>query len=184
MSGATWATGHLYNALSLNGTNNYALVSNYAKPSTKATYTAWVYANANTTWGTILKNWGESSSGQIHLGLGNGDGKLGVYVTQANGTVVQASDSGAFPTGQWVHVAVVADGSFIRLYKNGLQAASVAYNGTLKTSFNPLGIGVKPNDAGTGPASSVAGYWNGSIDDVRVYVRALSGSEIAALAAQ
>jgi alpha-mannosidase len=184
VSGAVWVSGHLNNALNFNGTSNYVLVGNYPKPSTTATYTAWVYANSVTTWASIIKNWGNSSTGQIHLGINNTTGKLGVYVTQSNGTTVNCSEGTAFPTSSWQHVAVVADGSNIRLYRNGTQVASVGYNGTLKTGFTALGIGVKLNDAGTGPDSASPGYWNGKIDDVRVYSRALSAQEISTLAGQ
>jgi alpha-mannosidase len=184
VSGASWTTGHLSNALSFNGSSNYVLAGNYPKPTTTATYTAWVYANSAPTWASIIKNWGNTTAGQIHLGIDNTSGKLSVYMTQSNGTTVNCIEATAFPTGSWQHVATVADGSTIRLYRNGTQVASVSYNGTLKTSFNALGIGVKPNEAGTGPDSTNPGYWNGKIDDVRIYNRALSAQEITTLASQ
>jgi hypothetical protein len=69
--------------------------------------------------------------------------------TNINGSVA--------PTTQWVHLAIVQDGSTRRLYVNGVQAASgssQAANGT-----GPLWIG---------GAASVSEYFQGAIDEVRL----------------
>ncbi len=170
--------------LSFNGTNSYAFATNYTKPTTTATYSAWVYATSTSNnFATIIGNWGDTICGQIHLDLAGTPKHLNVDITDnSNGANVNCSDFTPFSTNQWVHVAVVADGSYIRLYKNGTQVASVTYSGTLKTSFKPLGIGVKLNDAGTGSSTVNPGYWDGEIADVRVYSRALSSTEIANMA--
>lgn len=182
--GASEIDGKLKGARYFDGLDDYILIQNYIKPETFATYSAWVKADSLTTWGTILKNWGEWNKGQIQLGLENNTGCLSVHITQKNGEEVSCSEMSPFPTGTWQHVAVVADGSKIRLYRNGTETASTGYNGSLYTSFAPLGIGVKPNDAGTGAASasSSPGFWNGSIDDVRVYSSAFDAEEIGVLA--
>lgn len=182
--GASPVEGKLSGAMNFDGQDDYILISDYEKPSSFATYSAWVKADSLTNWGTILKNWGESTAGQIQLGLESNSGKLSVHIMQSNGNEVSCSEASAFPTGIWQHVAVTADGSRIRLYRNGVETASTGYNGSLKTSFAPLGIGTKPNDAGTRAAAAGAspGWWNGDIDDVRIYSKALSTEEIGLLA--
>ena len=71
----------------------------------------------------------------------------------------------------WTHLAVTYDNATLRLYINGVQASSVAYTGNLITSANPLQIG----------GDSLYGqYFQGIIDEVRVYDRALSQAEIQA----
>lgn len=78
----------------------------------------------------------------------------------------------AVPVGEWVHVAGTFDGEYMKLYMNGdLQASGTGMNGsTIYNSTAPLVIGA--NDAGIG------NLFDGSVDEVRVLDRALSGNEI------
>ena len=63
------------------------------------------------------------------------------------------------------------DNATLRLYVNGVQTSSAAYTGSIATSANPLQIG----------GDSLYGqYFQGLIDEVRVYNRALSQAEIQA----
>jgi hypothetical protein len=61
------------------------------------------------------------------------------------------------------------DGATLRLYVNGTQAATRAVTGTIQSGTNPLWIG------GNQPYGE---YFNGLIDEVRVYNRALAPGEI------
>ena len=85
------------------------------------------------------------------------------------GTFGEAWGSGALPTNTWTHLAVSYDRVTLRLYINGVQAASTPYTGAIATSANPLQIG----------GDSIYGqYFQGLIDEVRVYNRALTPAEI------
>ena len=67
------------------------------------------------------------------------------------------------------------------MYVNGDQVASTTYVGTLAnktTGATGIGIGVKPNTAGSAVSAGAAGYWNGSIDDVAIFDHALTKSDI------
>jgi hypothetical protein len=100
-----------------------------------------------------------------------GDGSVGPGVrvmTQSDGN---ASSPTALPLNAWSHLAATYDGSMLRLFVNGVQVASAAYTGSLSTSTNPLRIG---GNSGFGE------YFAGVIDEVRIYYRALTPSEIAA----
>ena len=185
MVNAAPVPGKIDNALNLDGSSGYAMVAGlgaYSLPSDTATYSAWVYAGSAPTGRSILQNWGTTATGQVSLAV-DGSGRLRARIAQANGTVITATDTAAFPTASWQHLTVVADGARLRLYRNGIEVSSAAYDGTLKTGFGALGIGVTPNDTGTGPATTGPGHWTGMIDDVRVTTAALNQSEITALAA-
>jgi concanavalin A-like lectin/glucanase superfamily protein len=70
----------------------------------------------------------------------------------------------------WSHLAFTWDGSTTRLYVNGAQVATAALTGTAVTSTGLLRIG----------GNSIWGEWfSGAIDEVRVYNRALTATEIA-----
>jgi hypothetical protein len=73
------------------------------------------------------------------------------------------------PGVQWVHLATTYDGSTLRLYKNGVQVAvlsGIPFQWTASGTFTLCGQG-----AGTTP-------WAGRIDEVKVWGRALSATEV------
>ena len=75
----------------------------------------------------------------------------------------------ANPLNTWTHVALTYDGATLRLYVNGSQAATRAATGAIQTTTNPLWIG------GNQPYGE---YFQGLIDEARVYNRALTQTEI------
>ncbi len=75
------------------------------------------------------------------------------------------------PVGVWSYVAVTYDGSMLRLFVNGDQVASQHTTGAVKRSGNPLWLG------GNHPYGE---YFDGLIDEARVYDRALTEAEIRA----
>ncbi len=102
------------------------------------------------------------------------DGKLLTRLT--DGTSALMSDV-VICDGAWHHVGVVWDGSRRHLYVDGLPAGSDAA---------PL-AGLQASDGqmhiGAGKTLLSFQCWNGLIDDVRIYDRALDAGEIAAMAA-
>lgn len=78
--------------------------------------------------------------------------------------------------GEWQHVALTYDGAIATLYVDGVAVASGAISGNLDISDVFFGIGAKPV---FGTYSAVAGdFFEGQADDVRLYNRALSASEV------
>ena len=79
----------------------------------------------------------------------------------------------------WYHVAAVYDGTEMQLYLNGVLVGSMPKTGSVdSTDHQPFNIGANPIGFDN------TRFWNGKIDDVRIYNRALSQSEIEALASQ
>src|SRR5262249_25131506 len=71
----------------------------------------------------------------------------------------------------WTHLAATYDGTTLRLFVNGMLVSSVATSGPIITSTNQLQIG----------GDSIYGqYFQGRIDEVRVYNAALSAAQITA----
>ena len=73
----------------------------------------------------------------------------------------------------WAHVAMVFDGKTLKLYMDAKKAASAAAAGKLATTDTPFFIG--------GRAADSPQKFEGLIDEVRLFKRALSQSEIQAL---
>jgi hypothetical protein len=74
-----------------------------------------------------------------------------------------------------MHLAATYDGSTMRIYVNGLLDNSATTAITINTNALALGVGGQSN-------GDPARIFSGAIDDARVYGRALSANEIAALA--
>lgn len=96
---------------------------------------------------------------------------------KTNGTTqTLIASNGALAAGQWTHVAATYDGEFMKLYLDGVEIAAKAASGNISTNSSvPVWIGANPLTASRKP-------WNGQIDEVRVYSRALSGPELLSLA--
>ncbi len=81
------------------------------------------------------------------------------------------------PLNTWTHVAATYDGSYVKLYENGVEVYSLSVTGTGQTSNWDLGIGYEPYYPEKFPR-----YFEGVIDEVRVWSRALDANEIMASA--
>lgn len=101
------------------------------------------------------------------------DGKIEFWINrESNGGKYRLLSVEDYPTGGWTHVAGTFDGSTSVIYINGVADYSAGYGPqAIKTNRNPLTIGAR----GTG------NRWEGELDEIRVYDRALSSKEIAAL---
>lgn len=183
-----WAAGQIGGALTFRGPDtggDYVLVPDYTKPGDHFSVSAWVWADPrDNTWpeSGIVQSGGVTTRGPIGLviRLKNRDqafGPLGNTSADSVGTAA-VNETVGFPTGNWQHVGVVADGSQLRLYRNGAEVATAAYSPPLGQPITPeLGIGVTPDDGGF-PWS---GFWQGKIDDVGLWNTALSAAQMASI---
>ena len=81
--------------------------------------------------------------------------------------------SGFWDVGVWHHICLTYDGSMARLYTDGAEATSATKNWNL--ALNRAHVGRQVN--------GYAEFWDGLIDDVRIYDYALSPAEVKKLAA-
>jgi hypothetical protein len=98
---------------------------------------------------------------------GGGTAQLNAWWTGA-----QSMYGNPVQQGTWTHVAVTAGANTMRLYVNGTQVRSKAISGSLPATSGALRIG--------GNAVWSNEFFDGTLDDVRVYSRALSAAEIQA----
>ena len=112
------------------------------------------------------------------FGLGSGTG----YIQDFSVTISN------FSPNTWVHLALTYDGADVKLYSNGtldgtLNAGNVGSYPPLNASFSGnTYIGATHRTVGTSdPTSSVEAYLTGKIDEVAIFNKALTSTEIAAL---
>src|SRR5262249_36729052 len=160
---------------------DYVRVPTYPKTTNTLSISAWVLAEGRPTWASIAKNWGVSLAGPFHFGLRDTAGDLDIFITTTSGQF-NVREGQPIPTGQWQHVMFTADGAMLRLFRNGELVGSAPYSGNfVNPSIAALGIGVKLNDSGTAADTGAPGYWQGKIDDLAIWHRALSAAEAQAI---
>ena len=163
MDGPARTTGRFGRGLRLDGVDDAVQlpITQSLAFSSAFTIEAWI---APTTFGRERSLW-RTSGAMLTL---RADGTI-VPVAVLSDEQVGFVSSGTLPLDTWSHVAMTYDGSMLRLYINGAEAGSRAATGTL--------VPASPPEAGIlGGASAFAG----TIDELRLYRRALSASEIAA----
>ena len=162
-------------ALNLNGSTTYATVTDQAAldSGSALTLSAWIRPRAKAEQVLISRALMGSVDG-YELALSS-TGKVFARVNQASsGDSYRVNSSTSYPTTgtAWMHVAATYDGSRIRLYINGILEGNVP---------GPLAIGTGSVAVGLGAQSDGTRPFNGTLEEVRIYNLALSGTEIAAL---
>ncbi len=169
ISGATWtASGRFGSALSFNGLNSWVTVNdaNSLDLTTGMTLEAWVNPRTLSSWREVVFK--ERTGGLSYALYANTAGN------RPAGYIRLSSDVGLsgtlqLPVNSWTHLAVTYDGVTLRLFVNGTQVGSRAVAGSIPASTSPLRMG----------GNAVWGeYFDGLIDEVRVYNRALTQAEI------
>ncbi|HEX5016989.1 MAG TPA: LamG domain-containing protein [Actinomycetes bacterium] len=81
------------------------------------------------------------------------------------------------PANTWTHVAARYNGSRLAIFIDGQRAGSVAVSGTTCANNEPLAVGAK-----NAPAKGILeAFWDGQLDDVRIYDKALTPRRIASI---
>ena len=171
VSGATRTpSGRFGAALAFDGVNDWVTVNdaNSLDLTTAMTLEAWVFPTVTPSgWRTLIA---KEASGRLcyylHAGTDNGNRPAaGVYVGADR--VLYGTTTAA--TNAWTHLAATYDGQQQRFYVNGAQVASRSQTGASLTSTSALRIG------GNGPFGE---FFAGRIDEVRIYNRVLTATEI------
>ena len=167
----TWRPlgGQVNGALEFDGVDDYIDLGNLDVYGNKLTILAWFKADSLGESRIISKANGTSTASHWWM-LGNYYGKLRFRLRTDGTTQTLVSGSVVVSAGVWTHAAAVYDGSNMILYKNGVEASRMSKTGAISTdSTLPAWIGQNPG--GYGP-------FDGLIDDVRIYNRALGPGEI------
>ena len=174
ISGAQWAAAGRYgSALRFDGINDVVSVPDAAALdlTTGMTLEAWVNPAVATDWRTVILK--EINAGLAYALYSNHNSPSPAGYAHIVGTAISDGTGGptTLPLNTWSHVATTYDGANLRLFVNGAQVSSRALTGSMIQSTNPLRVG----------GNAVWGeYFSGLIDEVRIYNRALTASEIQA----
>lgn len=183
-NGTSFVDGRVNRAFHLDGVDDYVDVG--ALPAVAGadalTVTAWVRrAHGDFSVGGIVGQWNTGGAGQNRFLLYNSEGALagqgGFVVEFAGGGALSVVGTAPIPVGEWQHIAAVWRGSdgFIGLYKNGVLESSTT--GPAGKRLNDVAVpAAKLGEWGV--VRSQAYKWPGDLDEVAVFNRALTATEI------
>ncbi|MBE0536644.1 MAG: family 10 glycosylhydrolase [Phycisphaerae bacterium] len=172
LNGCAWlpSGGVFGGAIQLDGVDDFVRTPFVLDPA-DGPLSAMAWVKGGQPWEVILAQTSGAGIGREWLQT-NASGKL--LTRLSDGLTLLSSDT-AICDGDWHHVGVIWDGARRYLYVDGAQVAS---------DTEPL-VGLQSADGkmhiGAGQTLLAAHFWTGQIDDVRIYDRALSEAEMAAM---
>ncbi|MFA5293857.1 MAG: LamG domain-containing protein [Phycisphaerae bacterium] len=179
--GATWTTGQIDGALNFDGSNDYVSVpdnDNSLDMDNEMTITAWIKPSNISSYYCIAAKQPSGTAGNNYPGnyefrIAQTSGLLQLW-HQGTGTTYGYTgyvSTTAVTAGVWQHVTVtLKEGDSVKFYINGAPAGTLSQTAVFGIVNNePVRIGARKDSA----------YWfYGSMDNIRIYNRALSGTEI------
>ncbi|MFA5141800.1 MAG: LamG domain-containing protein [Candidatus Woesearchaeota archaeon] len=179
-NGAIWTSSGKYNgAYQFDGANDYITIPDSStldqSGANGITFSVWAKHGslAKKNWEAIMAK-GDTAY-RIHLcGELTACPTVGAFSFGSNGLSDTEIGTSIIPQNDvWYHVAVTYNGSLKVMYINGVQQISEAATGSISLNDYPLSIGENLEATGR--------YWNGSLDEFRMWNRSLSAAEISEL---
>jgi hypothetical protein len=170
-----WVAGYVGGALKLDGTDDYVSlpIGSMMSSLTNSTLALWVnFSGQGGAWQRVL-DFGTSTANYIYVCPQDGGGALHVAITANTGSWTDiVAPTGGLPTG-WHHLAVAIDGKAknLKIFLDGQVVADAA---TLY-SLSDLG---NTTQNWLGRSEYADPYFNGVLDDFRIYNEALSAAQI------
>jgi hypothetical protein len=173
-----WAAGRSAGGLAVGGTGFVQVNASASIDSIteQVTVSGWGFLDRTITdeYATIVSREDAATIDQhYHIGLYRNLVPT-TFITTEGGIVILRGP--AAKVGSWVHLATTYDGSVVRFYVDGAEVMSQTLTGPFKPDTTPVILGGNGN-AGAGVTERFAGR----IDEIMLYRRALSATEIARL---
>ena len=167
-----WVTGIYGNAIIFDGINDHVNISdsNITNVTDPFTLSAWIRRNQTGADNSIIDHRDGSSNG-YGMRITDTD-QLRCFVNADTGTLSVASTS-TIGAGGWTHVTCNYNAGNMSVYINGSYDRSDTLSSDATRGGGITRIGVSSSDTR---------YMNGTIDEIRIYNRALSASQISQLA--
>lgn len=170
-------TGYWGRSLKLDGTANaYAtLPAGIVNTLSDFTISTWIKLDAVSTWMRLF-DFGNGSATNMFLtiqaGISNGMSIVRYAIKNNNSAEQQVSTNQLLPLNTWMHMAITQSGNTCSIYINGIRVATNT-NMTMK----PANMGIT-NLNYLGKSQYNDPLFKGSIDEFKIYSRALSDAEI------
>ncbi|MGD8499259.1 MAG: LamG domain-containing protein, partial [Phycisphaerales bacterium] len=172
MGDPQWVIGHDGGALEFDGSSAYVDCGN-AEALNVDVFSVSFWCNIPSTQGYnhMVSRGSHASASAVNWGVMMHSGEQRILFESFNDTTwpgIRADTT----IGEWHHVVATYDGDTMQLYHDGALAETTSGAGMLLDQSRPFLIGAR-SDAGTANA-----FFNGSIDDVRIYNKVLTQDEV------
>ena len=172
VNGPTWTTGRQGSAIQFDATNDYVDTALESAFDFTGPFSVSLWAKRNSwshAWEAMVTKadsaWGVSR---------NATARGANFTTfNSSGSAQDLTGSTVIDNNQWHHIVAVYSGTQKLLYVDGVLNASVNYSQTIRTNNFNVRMGMNQEYA---PA-----YYGGALDDVRIYGRALTATEVTTL---
>jgi hypothetical protein len=164
-----WVTGQIDGALEFDGNGDYVDCGNDSifDITEEITLTVWVNAN-------------DLNNGEHNCWLGKGDNTYAIKHQSGNNLEFFIYDGTWHSTnyttnieslnGEWHHMAGTYDGNALKFYLDGVLSVTTTYASSIGTATHNVTLGENSQQTGR--------YFDGMLDDARIYRRALTQEEI------
>jgi hypothetical protein len=178
LNGSSATSGQIYGGATMDGSSNYLDFGNSSTLDITSTLTleVWIKPASASQYAGVLGKWttggGTNNAYSFYLGQDVGNNKFTFIVEQSNGGIAALVANDTYSSGVWTHFVCTADGSTLRIYKNGTVISQTAsYNGTIKSITKDVTAGrLRQED-------NLYSY-GGSLDEVRISSAARSADWI------
>ena len=174
-----WTAGVSGNALSFNGSNQYAAVTGAsALNAYPLSVAVWIKTASTSGLHGVVDKYKASSLNGYQIFVNNGNlcawyfKDSADYVWDGSGCTLSTP---GFTDNKWHQVVFTVDATGGKLYVDGVQKASQAWTGIAGATTTATGLNFARYPGVTSP------YLPGSLDDVRVYNSALNAAQVATL---
>jgi hypothetical protein len=164
-----WVAGSFGKALQLDGDGDYLEVGRIPGLSAEQTKMLWIYIKSLASDGVYLIDEGGSGNNNwVELYDPNGDGKP--HIRAGFDSFNYIDGKARMKTGCWYHIAIVTKAS---------GNLAIYINGQLDNSASEMSADNRPQAIVIGAdAATKTGCFNGMIDDVAIYDRALTAGQV------
>jgi len=170
--GATVVTGKQGLAYQLSNSSDYIDLNTPVSMSGQFTTSLWIKPSSVSGTRRVISNF---SDGGFDLHLYSGSGSV-IFRVYRDGALTASAEGGPLPpVGAWTHLAGVWNGSSVLLYVNGQLRASAPTGQTPETSSATIKVGALGN------LGLRQEDFAGAVDEVMLFNRPLSASEIATI---
>lgn len=170
---AQTSSGNQGYALNFTGNTNSGakiLAKSNLNNSTPYTIEFWMKPTTLTVSANLVKKTDYAGNTQYAVEYNQSTNKIDFWFQNNNGTVEKVSSSFGLATGQYTHITAVKESNQLKLYKNGSLLDSIATSITPPTPNVGIDLGWNSN------TNSMK--YNGTMDELRIYKRAKTASEI------
>ena len=174
ITGASWTTGKIGNCLSFNGIGDFVTVLDHASLNfgiNDFTISAWINTTAANNFTDIVSKYNNDTWKGYSLGIGDNGNIPVFYIAPVGRPDTHVDAVTAIDDGAWHHIVGTKSASEIRIYVDSVLENSGALVGDYDVStVSDLIIGAAP--------STPEYYFNGLIDELIIFPRALTAEEI------